>query len=184
MRKQVRPPLKTPMTPHLPLDCARSELILVRHAPADTGGRLCGRVGVPARLDDGLSLARISAALAGVRQMVTSPALRCRQTADALFADCVRVEDARLWEQCFGAEDGMSCADLPDLGPLSRNALATRRPPGGERFADMVARVTPALARALGSVSAAPAFEVAPLSLTRLRCLDDGRSVIGVNLTL
>lgn len=186
---------------------ASSELLLIRHAPAETGGRLCGRRDVPARLDDGAALARLSAALAAVQLVVTSPALRCRQTADALFPGLVHAEDARLWEQDFGVEDGMAYTDLPDLGPLPRKALAARRPPGGESFADMVGRVTPALvelsvaegpvavlahagtvraglALALGSVPAALAFEVAPLSLTRIRCLGGAYSVACVNLSV
>ena len=104
-------------------------------------------------------------------------------------------------------EDGLAYADLPDLGPLPREALADRRPPGGESFADMAARVIPALealaaadgpvavvahagtvraglALAIGSVPAALAFEVAPLSLTRLRCLDGAFSVACVNLSV
>jgi alpha-ribazole phosphatase len=186
---------------------AATELVLIRHAPAETGGRLCGRRDVPARLDDRAALARVGAALAGARVVVTSPALRCRQTAEALFPGRATEEDARLWEQDFGAEDGMAYADLPDLGPLPLAALAERRPPGGESFADMVARVAPALlalagrartegpvavvahagtvraglALALGSVPAALAFEVDPLSVTRLRCLDGAFSIVCVN---
>jgi broad specificity phosphatase PhoE len=190
------------MTPLAP-----SELVLIRHAPAETGGRLCGRRDVPARLDDRATLARLAAALRGVRQVVTSPALRCRQTAEALFPGAAPASDPRLWEQDFGAEDGMAYADLPDLGPLPREALAERRPPGGESFADMAARVIPALeelagaeepvvvvahagtvraglALALGSVPAALAFEVAPLSLTRLRRLGGAFSVACVNLSV
>ncbi len=186
---------------------AASELLLIRHAPAETGGRLCGRRDVPARLDDRAAIARLAAALQGVRQVVTSPAIRCRQTAEALFPGVAPTEDARLWEQDFGAEDGMAFTDLPDLGPLPREALANRRPQGGESFADMAARVVPALedlagadapvavvahagtvraglALALGSVPAALAFEVAPLSLTRIRCLGGAFSVVCVNLSV
>jgi alpha-ribazole phosphatase len=189
---------------------ATSELVLIRHAPAETGGRLCGRRDVPARLDDAAALGRLAAALAGVRQIVTSPALRCRQTAGALFPGAETAEDPRLWEQDFGAEDGMAYADLPDLGPLTREALAERRPPGGESFAEMAARTTPALAAlaaqaahggpvavvahagtvraglalALGAMPAALAFEIAPLSVTRLRCLDGAFSVVCVNLAV
>lgn len=186
---------------------ASSELLLIRHAPAETGGRLCGRRDVPARLDDRAALSRLASALTGVRQVVTSPAIRCRQTAEALFPGINPDEDARLWEQDFGAEDGMDYADLPDLGPLSREALAERRPPGGESFAEMAVRAIPALeelaaadgpvavvahagtvraglALALGSVPAALAFEVAPLSLTRIRCLGGAFSVVSVNLSV
>ena len=183
-----------------------TELILIRHAPAATGGRLCGRTDVPLMTGGGAALARGAKALVGVRQVVTSPALRCRQTAARLFPGVTPSEDARLWEQDFGAEDGMAYADLPDLGELSRDALADRRPPEGESFAEMVGRVLPALeaaaaqngpvavvahagtvraglAGALGSAPAALAFEVAPLSMTRLRCFAGAWSVIAVNVT-
>jgi len=180
------------------------EMILIRHAPAQSDGRLCGRVDVPARLDDPDGLARLSSLLAEVAHVVTSPALRCRQTAEALFPGRAMAKDPRLWEQDFGIEDGMALADLPDLGPLPLADLAARAPEGGESFAQMVARVRPALealaagpgpiavvahagtvraalATALGVVPPALAFEVDTLSLTRLRCLDGVFSIISVN---
>lgn len=189
-----------------PRDAA--ELILIRHAPAAADGRLCGRIDVPLRGCDGVTLARAADALARVRQVVTSPALRCRQTAAALFPDLVASVDARLWEQDFGDEDGRRMADLPDLGPMSRAALAERCPVGGESFTQMVVRVRPALqdiamqaqgpvavvahagtvraglALALDDAAAALAFEVAPLSMTRLRRFEGGWSIAAVNLTV
>ena len=187
-----------------------AELILIRHAPAATGGRLCGRVDVPLRSGNDAAMTRLSRALDGVRVVACSPAQRCRETARAVFPGSMARLDDRLWEQDFGAEDGMALGDLPDLGPMSRDDLAARRPPGGESFADMAARVAPALeapaqaarrggpvavvahagtvraglALALGSVPAALAFEVAPLSVTRLRCLAAGWSIVCVNVTL
>jgi len=183
-----------------------SELILIRHAPAATEGRLCGRVDVPLRGGDDAAMDRVRTALHGIKHVVSSPALRCRQTAQAVFPTSSPAFDPRFWEQDFGAEDGMLLRDLPDLGPMSRNALAARRPPDGESFADMAARVGPALeavaqmdnavaivahagtvraglALALGTVPAALAFEVAPLSVTRLRRFTDSWSIIAVNVT-
>lgn len=188
---------------------AATKLILIRHAAAATGGRLCGRTDVPLLDLDPQAVARVAAALGDVTYVVISPALRCRQTAAALFPGLSPAQDARLWEQDFGREEGLPYADLPDLGVLSRDALATRRPPGGESHADMVARVWPALqdavtqapsggtvvvvahagtvraglAIALGSPAAALAFEVAPLSMTSLRCYAEGWSVISTNVT-
>lgn len=187
-----------------------ADLILLRHAPAATGGRLCGRTDVPLLAGAGPALARTAAALTGVCRVVASPALRCRQTASALFSGLPLAQDPCLWEQDFGAEDGMALSDLPDLGPMPRAALAARCPPGGESFAQMVARVTPALERladqahpcpgpvvvvahagtvraglalALQDVAAGLAFEVAPLSMTRLRRHAGGWSVASVNET-
>ena len=189
------------MSPMLP-----REIVLVRHAPAETGGRLCGRRDVPARLDDAGAMARLTAALGPCTHVVTSPALRCRQTAEALFSGRAIAADPRLWEQDFGAHEGLEPAALPDLGPLDRDALARYAPPGGESFSDMVARAGPVLieladaagdgpvavvahagtvraglALALGSVPAALAFEVTTLSLTRLRRAGDSWSIGLVN---
>jgi alpha-ribazole phosphatase len=194
----------------LPLNLSSSELILIRHAPAETGGRVCGRLDVPARLEDAGSLDRVAGTLRAVQRVVSSPALRCRQTTGALFPGLSATEDARLWEQDFGSEEGVRFENLPDLGALSREALAARRPPGGESFADMVARASPALEMlageldaggpiavvahagivraalvlAIGSVPAALAFEVAPLSLTRFKPSGGAWSIVAVNVTL
>jgi len=195
--------MESPISAILP-----DELVLVRHAPGETGGRVCGRRDVPARIDgDDAGLARLAAALAPCARIVTSPALRCRQTAGALFQGRASEADPRLWEQDFGAHEGLDPAALPDLGPLDRDALARYAPPGGESFADMVARVGPALsalalaargggpiaviahagtvraglALALDSLPAALAFELAPLSITRLRHAGGAWSVGLVN---
>lgn len=183
-----------------------AELMLIRHAPAAHGGRLCGRTDVPADLGDP-ALEPLRAVLTAVSRRVASPALRCVQTAGALWPGQEIPVDDRLWEQDFGAHDGLPFGQIPDLGPLPPDALAAHRPPGGESFADMVARVRPALealaerartegpvavvahagtvraalALALGAVPPALAFEVAPLSLTRLRVFDGGLSVISTN---
>ncbi|MGF6862486.1 alpha-ribazole phosphatase [Rhodobacteraceae bacterium MBR-64] len=169
---------------------AGTELILIRHAPAHDGGRLAGRRDVGARIPPPEVLAALRAHIGPVR-LVASPARRCLQTAGALWPDQKVQQDARLWEQDFGAWEGVAYVDLPDLGPLSTPDLATHRPPGGESFDDLCTRVRPALAElgeqggriaviahagvvraglahALGSILAALAFQVAPLSITRL----------------
>lgn len=190
------------MTPIAP-----GELVLIRHAPAESSGRLCGRRDVPARLADRNAIDRLAEQLAPCTKVVTSPALRCRQTALALFPGRDARIDSRLWEQDFGAHEGLPHDALPDLGPLSRSDLAAHLPPGGESFTGMVARVCPALleiaaeaeggrpvavvahagtvraglALAIGDVPATLTFEVAPLSVTRLRCLGEAFSVVSVN---
>jgi len=187
-----------------------SELILIRHAPSEAGGRLAGRRDVPARLMDGAAFERIGAALCGVKAIVTSPALRCRQTAEALYPGRDLCEDSRLWEQDFGAHEGLLPSELPDIGPLDRPVLAQMASPLGESFNDMLARATPALieltqqamdkgsiaiiahagtvraglALALGDGPTALGFEILPLSITRLRCLPGAYSIICVNVTL
>lgn len=183
-----------------------TELILIRHAPALNGGRLCGRTDVAADLSDAAAVAATARALGRPVRLVVSPALRCRQTAGALWPDLAAISDPRLWEQDFGRWDGRPLADLPDLGPLSRAELAAHRPPEGESFADLCARVAPAiaaiaaegpativahagivraaLALALGDGAAGLGFQVAPLSVTRLVALGGGHWSIGsVNWT-
>lgn len=175
-----------------------AELILIRHGATDAPGRLHGRS------DPGLAEvpARAGFAVDAVR---VSPARRARETAAALWPGLEPHEDPGLWEQDFGDWDGLAYTDLPDLGELSRKALADHAPPGGESFVDMAARVAPALhdaARAgdkvaivahagtvraglglaLRDAASGLAFEVEHLSATRLRCLPGGGfSVISVN---
>lgn len=173
-----------------------TELTLIRHAPALTGGRLCGRTDVDADLSDPEAV-RVARALAGEPvRLVASAALRCRQTATALWPTAQAILDPALWEQDFGDWEGCLLADLPELGPLSPEGLAQHRPPGGESFADLTWRVRgalspiiaagdttivahagtirAALSLALGQIPAGLAFEIAPLSVTRIACLPDG----------
>ena len=58
---------------------AATELILIRHAPALTGGRLCGRTDVDADLGDGTGARALARALGAVERVVASPARRCRR---------------------------------------------------------------------------------------------------------
>lgn len=181
------------------------ELILIRHAPVAVSGCLFGRTDVEARIDRTATDA-LRARLGAVAHVVSSPARRCRQTAEALFGS--HAQDARLWEQDFGAQDGLPFEQLPDLGILSGADLAEYAAPGGESFSDLCARTAPALshhgqmaydkgpvvlvvhagviraalAKVTGHVPGGLAFEVANLSVTRLRCGPDGPvSVIEVN---
>lgn len=185
-----------------------SELTLVRHAPVAEPGRLWGRRDPPARIEP-RDIEILRERLPVPEYLVTSPAQRCRQTAAALWPTHSTTEDDRLWEQDFGAHEGLPYADLPDLGPLDGAELALWTPPGGESFADLCARAGPALdiygrlaakrntpvtlvvhagviraalSQVLGTVHAGLAFEIGTLSITRLRCGPDGPvSVIGAN---
>lgn len=179
-----------------------TELLMIRHAPVVADGRLAGRRDVAAEFS-AVSVAGLAAEIAGAA-LVASPARRCLQTAAALCPDLTPETDPRLWEQDFGAWEGRPFADLPDLGPLTGAALAAHRPPEGESFADLCARTAPALAalaarggrvavvahagtvraalaQAMGDVPAALAFQVAPLSLTRILVTPGGWSIACVN---
>ncbi|MCA0943090.1 histidine phosphatase family protein [Salipiger pacificus] len=176
------------------------ELILIRHAPIAEPGRLCGRTDLPARIEP-VRIANLRSVLPAPGALVSSPAQRCRQTAEALWPERPAVPDPLLWEQDFGAHDGAPHADLPDLGPQDGTELAHWTPPGGESFAELCARVRPALlnygrqaeqdaapvvlvvhagviraalSQVTGAVHAGLAFEIAHLSVTRLRCGPEG----------
>lgn len=183
---------------------APRELLLIRHAPALHEGRLAGRRDVPADLGDADALAALRRALGPVDRVIASPALRCRQTAAALWSGHAIATDERLWEQHFGAWEGLPFADLPDTGTLTREALAQHTPPGGESFATLCGRTIPALeeiaalpgrtailahagtvraglAMALGSAAPALAFLVDPLSVTRIIPCEGGWAIGSVN---
>lgn len=179
----------------------RPELLFIRHAPVADPTRLWGRSEVDAAPDPA-AIAAMRAMLGVVATVVSSPARRCTQTAQALFPELDATQDPHLWEQDFGRFDGAPLADLPDLGPLTGEALAAHRWEGGESFADLCARVAPVLAplaargpvaviahagtirAALAAVvgpGAALAFEVAPLSLTRMTAHPGGFAIGCVN---
>lgn len=167
----------------------KTRLLLVRHAPALHGGTLAGRNDVPADTAETPALAAIRARLAAPIPPLTlvSPARRCLWTACAIAQSPEFRTEPRLIEQDFGAWEGLPLDRIPDLGPLQAEALARHRPPGGESFADMAARVRPVLEAATGTTAiiahagtvraalalvtgpaAALGFAVAPLSLTVL----------------
>ena len=181
-----------------------ARLRMIRHAPALHGGALAGRRDVGADLGNGAALAALRTRLGAAERVISSPAQRCVQTTAALFPDISFAQDPRLWEQDFGAWEGVPFDALPDLGPLSRTELAAHRPPGGESFADLCARVWPALqeiaaggdaviiahagviraglAQAVATLPAGMAFEIAPLSVTELRLIaGHGWSIAHVN---
>ncbi len=115
-------------------------IALVRHpAPLIAGGICYGRLDVP--LDPRADLAGLAARLAGFAgSVVTSPSLRCRQTAAALGAT-PRV-DVRLLELDFGDWEGRPWDDVPraELDRWAADPLGFAAP-GGESGAALVARV-------------------------------------------
>ena len=186
---------------------AVTKISLIRHAPARSDGRMAGRRDVGADCSDATAIAALRMGLGAFDHLVISPALRCAQTASTLWPErAPDHSDTALWEQDFGDWEGLPYGDLPDLGPLPASALAAHCPPNGESFADICARIQPALIRATalgghvaivahagtaraglalatGSVPAALAFQIAPLSVTTLSMTapDGAWSVAGVN---
>lgn len=174
-------------------------ILILRHAPAVPAGILAGRRDVEADCTDVAGMAGFLGRFGPAPQVVSSPARRCLQTARALGMTPDRTHPA-LWEQDFGAWEGLRHDLLPDLGPMSVEALARHCPPGGESFDDMSLRVRPVLAgldrdtlviahagtvRAGLSLVVGPAalsFQVAPLSLTVMHRVAGTWSVEAVNV--
>lgn len=179
------------MTAAYPTAC----LMILRHAPLARPG-LAGRHDVAADCSDRAALDWAARSLRGTDACWASPALRCRQTAQALALEPEHLPD--LWEQDFGAWEQPGIR-IPDLGPLPLAELAAHRPPGGESFLDMASRVQPVLRTARGRTAiiahagtaraalamvigpAALSFVIAPLSLTVLSRAGESWTVEAVN---
>ncbi len=121
----------------------------VRHAPVTSRG-LAGRRDVPADLSDRAALERLARFLPAA-PVFTSPLLRTRTTAAAIAgARPVLPPVAGLREFDFGAWEGLTPAEISARDPaLSRRFWsdpASAAPPGGESWAEVVARVDAALA--------------------------------------
>lgn len=135
-------------------------LILVRHSitAASAAGRNLGRRTDPPLADAGLALAeRLGEALVAELtelphdelRLVTSPALRCRQTTDAIGSavdigsDRAEVEPALL-EIDYGSWDGLTAEECRARDPEVRAAWEAdpylTRCPGGESGRDVEAR--------------------------------------------
>jgi alpha-ribazole phosphatase len=189
---------------------------LVRHAPAvNPAGLILGRTDIDAELSDTARLRALAAYLPRAAFRITTSLRRAGDTARWLAVDApVRVDD-RFREQDFGRWEGRRWDDIAaaESAAYWRDPAGCRAP-GGESFADVVGRVAAgmadlndacdardivvvahagsiraALVRALGCAPAAGlAFEIAPLSLTRLDAIRRDKAVwwrvCGVNLAV
>jgi alpha-ribazole phosphatase len=127
----------------------------VRHAPVPLGlGRMMGRTDLPADLGDREAIAALAGALPTGAQLLVSPRERCRLTADGLVAAGFRpgrrrIEPA-LAEQDFGEWDGGTYDELAAQAGEAYWRLfddpVAGRPPGGERFLDVLDRIRGLLA--------------------------------------
>lgn len=137
-------------------------LLLVRHAPTDASqdGRNLGVSTDPPLSDAGVLLAarlatvltaEIAALPGGALRLLTSPALRCRQTTDAILARLARtiqIEVAPgLVEIDYGRWDGLTADQCVARDPELRTGWEadpyTTRAPGGESGADVAGRAFP-----------------------------------------
>ena len=176
-----------------------TEIILIRHAEPDNGGKLCGRTDIPAFEPPTTRLTSIRSIIPAPASLISSPALRCRQTAGWIWPEHPPelVED--LWEQDFGEWEGVPLSDLPDIGDFDREELAEQRPPNGESFADLFGRVSRELSALSGkgdsltlsvhagviraaltlasssSIGVGLGYRIDPLSLTKLTRFPSGQ---------
>ena len=183
------------------------DLCLIRHARARPAGFLYGRTDADCDEIEPPLKVRLSQILTHCQALYSSPAIRCVKTCEAVFPGRRPQRIEAFWEQSFGDWDGLAFEDVPDVGSLEGDDLVQFAPPNGESFADLCARVQPALiglldteqarstaafahagviraclALAFDSPSAALRCEIDPLSVTRLRVLPDSQfSVVCVN---
>ncbi|KWV54064.1 alpha-ribazole phosphatase [Bradyrhizobium macuxiense] len=182
-----------------------THLWLIRHAPVDGPRGVIHAPDAPADLGDAATFAALQARLPASAFAVCSPARRTRETAVRLGLDAI--EDDAFREQDFGDWTGRRHSELEaELGVAYRafwNAPGNNRPPGGESFADQIARARAGLARLpagdavlvvhSGTIRAILAialelaperalrFVIDPLSLTRIDRLDNAWRVVAVN---
>jgi len=186
----------------------------IRHAPVPGPEDLIkGKLDLPSDTSDTAVFTTVAASLPKGAASVTSSRLRCRQTFAALAAAGMNVAPPAIEpdfdEQDFGLLAGRTwsaLADSPELAGYWADPANTPLP-GGESFAQLVARVHPAIARmgarhrgqdivavahggtiraalcvALGiSPAQALLFAVSTVSRTRIDAVDDAWRVVYVN---
>ena len=182
-----------------------TQLWLIRHAPVDGPRGIIHGLDAPADVRDTAALQRVRARLPNPDMAISSPARRARETAEAL--GLVAAADASFSEQDFGSWTGRTHEEIRKDSGSAHDAFwrapATSRPPGGESFADQIARVRGGIdvlpvgdviiVAHAGTIRAVLAlaleiepenalrFVIDPLSLTRLDRLENGWRVVAVN---
>lgn len=121
-------------------------LRLVRHVALPLAQGLChGRLDLPPPIDATASAARRLAVELPRWPLLSSPLLRCRALANAIAEqrdEAAPATDGRLAEMHFGDWEGLSWEAVPraDLDAWAADPTGFR-PPGGESFEDLIARV-------------------------------------------
>lgn len=127
----------------------------VRHGPTHARG-MVGWSDLPADLSDTGALDRLAAFLPADAPIVSSDLARAIATADAIEGHRPRLAHAPgLREINFGAWEGLTADEIsardPELARHYWDDPETHRPPGGETFGELTARVDAALAPLLGT---------------------------------
>ncbi|MCL2713541.1 MAG: histidine phosphatase family protein [Alphaproteobacteria bacterium] len=185
-----------------------TRLFLLRHAPVIGPAGVIHASDASADLSDRKRLTELRARLPESAICYASPSRRTMATAGALGLDPIAVAEFR--EQNFGDWTGQRHDDLAASGGAAYARFwsdpAHSRPPGGESFADQVARVAPALKaisdagailvvhsgtiRAILSIALdlapqnALRFVIDPLSLTRIDRIGHTWRIGAVNQSL
>lgn len=186
---------------------AGTRFIWIRHAPTGIGDRYIGRTDVSAVLPEPEALGPLWDVLGQVDHVLTSPMIRARQTAGALFPETRAEMEPELVEQDFGDWENRLYTEVSFPEDLDAEGLAAFTPPGGESFVDVCARVGSCIDRlvaahagktvAIGAhagviraalvhaLQAAPAsgiaFGVDHLSISSIQCFGNGARVDFVN---
>lgn len=126
----------------------------VRHAPVDSAGIIYGQMDMPCDTSHLATYEGLAALLPGGAQWVVTPLRRTQQTAAAIIAargdSPAWLEVPAFMEQNFGEWQGRPRDEVAAKQPERWNqfwlAPAEHAPPGGESFADLVARTRGAVA--------------------------------------
>ena len=183
----------------------QSQLWLIRHAPVGGPRGMIPGIDASADVGDAVALLRVRAQLPARHLAISSPARRARETAASL--GLLVSSDPAFSEQDFGDWTGRTHEEIRRDSEAVYDkfwrAPASNRPPGGESFVELIARVSggiealPAgdvvIVAHAGTIRAALAvaleppperalrFVIDPLSLTRLDRLDDAWRIVAVN---
>ncbi|MFM7332903.1 MAG: histidine phosphatase family protein [Tabrizicola sp.] len=126
---------------------------LVRHGPTHAK-TMTGWTDLPADLSDRAALARLSAHLPAGALVISSDLSRAVATADALGPRRRLPHDPALREIHFGAWEARAFAEIeaetPDLIRAFWETPGEVRPPGGESWNELTARIWSALDRLQG----------------------------------
>lgn len=126
-----------------------SRFFWVRHGPTHAKS-MVGWSDLPADLGDAARIARLSAYLPEDALVISSDLIRARATADALAGSRTRLPETRdLREIHFGAWELQPFDSIPDQTHLRAfwEQPGDIRPPGGESWHEVAARVTGAVER-------------------------------------
>ena len=126
-----------------------SRIFWVRHGPTHATG-MVGWSDLPADLSDTARLARLAAHLPDDALVISSDLIRARATADAIAGPRARLaDDPALREMHFGGWELQRFDRVPDQALLRRfwDEPGDVRPPGGESWHEVSARVGQAVTR-------------------------------------